>query len=190
MNELLATLAVLGPFGLLVIAFLDSAGVPIPTAVDAVLLAVSAARPDLAPAAAAASILGSLAGNVLLFALARRGGQLYLDRHTNGPNGQRLRRWFHQYGLLTVFIPALVPIPMPMKAFVISSGALGVPWLQFLAVVAAARLLRYPALAWLGSRFGSNAPAFLQLHATELAFFAAAIALVLTLILRFRRPRA
>jgi membrane protein DedA with SNARE-associated domain len=190
LSGFLANLAALGPVGLLLIAFLDSAGVPIPTAVDAVLLAVSAARPDLAPLAAAASILGSLAGNILLFALARRGGQLYLDRHTQGPNGQRLRRWFHQYGLLTVFIPALVPIPMPMKAFVISSGALGIPWIRFLTIVAAARLLRYPALAWLGSRFGSNAPAFLQQHATLLAFLGAAIAILLVLILRLRRPRA
>ena len=37
-----------------------------------------------------------------------------------------LSRLFQHYGMLTVFISAISPIPMPMKLFVISSGALGV----------------------------------------------------------------
>jgi hypothetical protein len=76
---------------------------------------------------AASAIAGSLLGMMFLFWLARKGGEKYLDKHASGPRAMRFRRWFDRYGLVTVFIPALVPlVPLPMKVFVLSAGALGV----------------------------------------------------------------
>src|SRR5688500_19839856 len=48
--------------------------------------------------------------------ISRRGGEWYLRKRGSNPRSQRFRRWFDKYGLLTVFISALVPLPvMPMK---------------------------------------------------------------------------
>lgn len=121
-----------GAAGIFLLAILDSAGIPLPAAVDALVLAVAAVQPAAALVDAAVAVLGSLIGSYILFALARKGGQAYLDRVTGSGRAARFRQWFQRYGLITVFIPALLPIPMPLKVFVISAGALGVRTRQFL----------------------------------------------------------
>ena len=80
-----------------------------------------------------------------------------------------LRAWFHEYGLLTVFVPAFVPIiPLPLKIFIISAGALDEsPW-NFSVVLLAARIPRYFFLAWLGSRLGTDTLPFLRHYIWEL----------------------
>ncbi len=45
--------------------------------------------------------------------------------------------------LATVFIPALLPIPLPLKIFVITAGVLRTPVRSFVAVIVAARAIRY-----------------------------------------------
>jgi uncharacterized membrane protein YdjX (TVP38/TMEM64 family) len=91
--------------------------------------------------------------------------------------------------LITVFIPALVPIPLPLKVFVLSAGALGVKPLTFLAVVLSARLPRYFGLAWLGSQLGSETMPWLRAHALSLALFALALAAVLALMVKWNARR-
>ena len=82
-------------------------------------------RPHDAYWLAAVAVLGSVIGNYLLFTLARRGG-VYLQKRHSSPRSQHFRKWFDRYGLLTVFVSALVPLPiMPMKIFVVCSGASG-----------------------------------------------------------------
>ena len=145
-------------------AVLDSAGIPLPAAVDALLLVIATTdRADAYVAAALASI-GSVIGSIILFHIARRGGKAYLDRHTVTGRGMLFREWFEHYGLLTVFVPALSPVPTPMKLFVICAGAMGIrPW-SFSFTVLAARIPRYFGLAYLGSKLGVGAWGFLMIH--------------------------
>ena len=145
-------------------AAIDSAGIPLPAAVDALLLVIAATdRADAYLAATLASI-GSVIGSMALFFMARKGGKAYLDRHTVGGRGLLFREWFQHYGLLTVFVPALSPVPTPMKLFVICAGAMGIgPWNFFLTVLAA-RIPRYFGLAYLGSKLGEGAWGYLMLH--------------------------
>ena len=77
----------------------------------------------------------------------------------------KFRAWFQRYGLVTVFIPALVPmVPLPMKVFVLCAGALAVsPW-TFLAVVAAGKVPRMFGLAYLGKSLGENSTQWLKDH--------------------------
>src|SRR5438132_1022730 len=84
---------------------------------------------------------GSVGGNLTLFHLARKGGQRMLkDDEAPESRRQRFRGWFNRYGLVTVFIPALIPIPMPMKFFVVCSGALGMRAFGFIFTVVIARI--------------------------------------------------
>jgi len=162
-----------GPLGAFCLAVLDSAGVPLPASVDVLLIAVAATNPGLAMLSAGLSVLGSAIGSMFLFSIARKGGQMYLERKASSPKAMKFREWFARYGLATVFVPALVPIiPLPLKVFVLSAGALGVKPLHFLGVVLVARVLRYYGLALLGMRLGEGAWPWLRSHALDLGLAA------------------
>ena len=164
MKTFVKTLSAWGPWGIFLLAALDSAGIPLPAAVDALLLVIATTdRADAYFAAALASV-GSVIGSMFLFYIARRGGKAYLDRHTLSGRGALFREWFLHYGLLTVFVPALSPVPAPMKLFVICAGAMGINPRNFFLTVVAARIPRYFGLAYLGSKLGEGAWAYLILH--------------------------
>lgn len=186
MRKIAASLLAWGPGGVFLLAILDSAGIPLPAGVDALILAVAAVHGHLAYWSALAAIAGSAIGCMILFFIARKGGEMFLERHTLTPSARRFRNWFHEYGLLTIFIPALVPIiPLPLKVFVLSAGALGVRPLGFLAVVLLARIPRYIALAYLGSKLGENSWAYLKDHTWQFAGLAVGLFVFLALLIRF-----
>lgn len=185
MHPIVQTLIAWGPPGLFFLALIDSAGVPLPAGVDALVIALAAVNPALAVTSAALATVGSALGCMVLFYLARKGGERYLDARTRAGKHQRLRAWFHRYGLATVFVSALSPIPLPTKVFVLSAGAFGVGPLRFLLVVVAARIPRYFGLAYLGSQLGAESGAWLRAHGWHLAGGAAALFLLLFLLIWF-----
>ena len=129
------------------IAAIDSMGVPNPGITDWVLVLAAIASPANAILCAALAIAGSLIGSAFFFEITRRGGERYLVRFTSTGRGLRFRAWFLRYGLVTVFIPALLPLPfLPFKFFVACAGAMGESRTRFLGVVAAGRIPRYFAL--------------------------------------------
>lgn len=171
------------------LAVLDSAGIPLPAAVDALVLVLAAANPGLAWLNGGLAVAGSLAGCLILFGIARRGGRMYLDERTRTGRAARFRAWFQQYGLVTIFVPAVVPIaPLPLKVFVISAGALGVRTSWFVLVVLAARLVRYFGLAFLGAQVGEHSLGYLKQHAWHLVGVALLMGGLLFLLVRSRRP--
>jgi membrane protein YqaA with SNARE-associated domain len=183
-------LASWGPWGVLLLAVLDSGGVPIVGGVDALVVAVAAIDHSKAYWAAAAAIVGSVAGSLFLFFLARKGGEAYLHRHTLSSRGQHLRAWFLEYGLLTVFVPAFVPvIPMPVKIFILSAGALGVSPVRFLIVLTAARIARYFFLAWLGTRLGADTWPYLRHHLWEFILLASVLFVILYFVITWLHNR-
>jgi membrane protein YqaA with SNARE-associated domain len=174
-----------GPYGLLLLATLDSAGIPVVAGVDALLIAIATREPDQAYIAAVCAILGSLAGSLFLFGIARKGGEVLLSKHIARRRGARLHAWFQRYGLVTVFLPALSPLPMPMKVPVFCAGALQVRWSYFISVVLSARIIRYVALAYLGKHYGHQTFQFLLSHLPFVIALAVALAVLSVLILQF-----
>lgn len=175
MRRFTNTLISWGPAGLLILAFIDGVGLPNPGGPDALLLLLAAVNPDTAYLSAAMAIIGSVVGTMILFSLARKGGEAYLARYTSTGRGARFRRWFQRYGLLTVFVPGMIPIPTPFKVFIICSGALGTRPSTFLAVLVVARVGRYLGLAYLGAQLGKNSLSWLKVHAWELIGFAVVV---------------
>jgi membrane protein YqaA with SNARE-associated domain len=188
-SKFIQTLLSWGPAGVFLLAIVDNCGVPMVGGVDALVVLMAVVQPSRAYAAAAAATVGSLIGGMILFLIARRGGEEYLHRYTSHGRGKRLRAWFMEYGLLTVFVPALVPIPLPLKIFILSAGALEVPPLRFLVVFMAARIPRYVLFAWLGVRLGNGTWPYLREHIWELLLFSAALFAVLYLAIRFWHGR-
>jgi len=185
-------LQALGPLGIFVFALLDSLGVPLVGGVDFLLLFVAAKTPQVAYLAATTATLGSLVGNLLLFRGARYGVNRFGGDEVPDGKRQKFRRWFQRYGLLTVFIPAVTPfVPLPLKVFVISAGALHTPVARFLGVVLLARVIRYYGEAYLGIRLGEDARGFLTQNAWNILGIAIAMVLVLVgLIKWYDRRRA
>lgn len=178
-----------GPPGVFLLAALDSGGIPIPVGVDLLVLTVGLESFAMGSLAAALAVLGSTLGCLFLFQLGRKGGEAYVDRKLRAQGrAARFRRWYGRYGLLTVFVPVLVPAPLPTKIFVLLAGALNARRLPFLAAVIGGRSLRYFGLAWLGANLGSSPSEFLRDHGLLMVALAvglfAALALVLKLLER------
>jgi len=178
-HKLIEALVAFGPVGLFFLAFIDSLGIPVAAGMDALLILIAVKAPGQAFPAALLAVLGSLAGNAALFTIARRGGRKYLGRSGNPERVERFRAWFERYGLVTVFVPALLPIPMPLKLFVVSAGALQTGIRPFLVVVTVARVLRFFSEAWLGITLGQKSGAYLKAHSWH--FVGAAVLLFVAL---------
>jgi membrane protein YqaA with SNARE-associated domain len=187
-NALLA----FGPLGVFVIGLLDSLGVPLVGGVDAQLIYVAVRTPRVAYLAATGAIVGSILGNLILFRTARYGVRRFAGEEVADGRRQKFRLWFQRYGLLTVFIPAVTPfVPLPLKVFVVSAGAMHTPLARFLVVVLLARVIRYYGEAYLGIRLGEDAHGFLTRNGWNIAGIAVATALVLVGLIRwFDRRRA
>ena len=180
MKRLLSWAAGLGAPGLFLMALADGVLLPLPGGVDVFLILLATRAPDSAYMLAATATVGSTIGNMVLFLLARKGGEVYVQRHTLSKWGAGIRRWFQHYGLLTVFICALVPLPgAPLKLTVLCAGALGAGPRGFLATFVGARIARYTALAVLGAAMGDNAIGWLIDHKWHLTGFAAALTVFL-----------
>jgi membrane protein DedA with SNARE-associated domain len=190
MHRLRDVLVSWGPLGLLLFAVIENAGPPTPGGTDFFLLFLAAARPNDAMLCAGLAALGSLVGSAIFFEIVSRGGEKLLVKYVSSGRGARFRDWSRRYGLVTVFVSALVPLPiLPFKVFVACAGAMGVSRLRFMLVLTPARILRYLALAYLGQQVGENSGAWLTGHFWHLFVLATAIGLVLWLLIR-RAERA
>ena len=169
-----------GPFGVFLAGFIDSVGIPLPAVLDFYLLGVAIKAPQEAIFAAVMAVIGSAGGNYALFHAARYGGNRFLKPQTPDTRRERFRVWFSRYGLLTVFIPAVIPFfPLPLKVFVISAGAVRTSTGRFLAVILLSRVMRYFGLVWLATRLGEDAHGFLAHNAWNMAAILVAMALAL-----------
>ncbi len=175
-----------GPVGILILSILDSSGVPVAGVFDAVLILIAVKSPSVAWLCAGLAVIGSTTGNAMLFWAAHKGGRRFMEKAAPEGRSARFREWFRRYGMVTVFIPALLPIPMPLKVFVISAGVMGTALTEFLGVVVLARFLRYFGEAWLGIRLGAESTGFLKSH---IGYFLGGAALLAAALYGFIRWR-
>ena len=188
MSHFWEILKALGPWGLLIVSTVESLGIPNPGGTDWLLVFMAIARPNDAAWCAAMAVLGSLIGTAAFFDVMQRGGEKLLAKYTSSERGARFRAWFQRYGLVTVFIPALVPLPfLPFKAFAACAGAMGVNRWRFLGVLALGRILRYSGLAYLGVKLGTveNSKAWVKAHTWHMVIFAVGIFLFFYLLMKF-----
>jgi membrane protein YqaA with SNARE-associated domain len=193
LQHLATYLIAFGPPGVFLLSAIDSMGVPLPAVLDALVIGVAAdstRTPFIAWLTALLAVVGSAGGNIVLFMGARHGRRLFRRKAAPEAVPGRFQRWFHRYGLVTVFIPAITPVPpMPLKFFVISAGAFRTPFSSFLAVIVLARSIRFFGEAWLGLQLGRDAQGFLIHNGWRLAggFLVLALAMVLLLRLAGRK---
>lgn len=145
----------MGALGILCVAVVDSSVIPLPLpgSTDLLLLWLVAygGNPWLL---AFYAIAGSVLGGYTTWDIGRRGGVAALRRYVPVPLLGRVVGWVKRHPVLAVFLPALLPPPIPLLPFALASGALDVSRRRFLAVYGAARSLRYSCIAWLSVAYG------------------------------------
>jgi membrane protein YqaA with SNARE-associated domain len=148
--------ATLGPWGTFFVSFSDSAFIPMPQGVDALLIAQAIAAPDVTYFAAGLAVLGSLLGSLVLYSLARRGGRMMLERRVSKRGVDHMHRQIEKWDVLVLLFPTMIPLPLPMKLFVIAAGVFQMSIARFCAVLVFARMVRYFGIAYLALQYGDK----------------------------------
>jgi membrane protein YqaA with SNARE-associated domain len=147
----------LGVLGLFSVAVVDSSVLPLPLPGSTDLLLLWLVSNRGAPwLYALVAIAGSIVGGYTTWHVGRRGGEAALQRYVPAKHLERIIGWVERNPVLSVFLPAILPPPIPLLPFALAAGALGVPRRRFLLVYGAARSLRYSLIAWLGAVYGRN----------------------------------
>ena len=194
MAKLMAAIAAwatgLGGVGLMVIAILDSSFLSFPQVNDVLLIVLSTKYPDRMVYYAAMTTAGSLVGCFMLFAVARRGGEVFLRKRVKGAHVDRALRLYQRFGLLAIVVPALLPPPVPFKVFVLLAGAADVaPW-RFGLAVAIGRGIRYFGQGYLAVVYGEHALVLVETYGPEFGIGVAVLVLCAGLATYwFRRQR-
>jgi membrane protein YqaA with SNARE-associated domain len=181
--------AIMGGGGLFVVAFLDSSVLTFPFMTDTLVIELSVQRPIRMPYYCGMAAVGSLAGCVWLYLLARKGGESFFHHHV-GNAAERTKRWVGRNAFLSVFIPGILPPPFPFKMFVLAEGVFQVPLRTFVLALLCGRTLRYFVEGILAVRYGDVFFIFLTAHKIGFAFSLIGVLLLLCGISRLFIHRA
>jgi membrane protein YqaA with SNARE-associated domain len=170
---LVVLVATMGGGGLFVATFLDSSVLTLPFIADALVIELSLHRPARMPYYCAMAALGSLAGCIWIYLLAKKGGEAYFHRHRGA---HKVKGWVQRNAFLSVFIPGILPPPFPFKVFVLAEGVFQVRLETFVTALLLGRALRYFIEGILAVRYGDAVLLYLMAHKT--AFVVTVIAIL------------
>jgi len=120
-------------------------------------------KPARMPLYATMAMTGSLLGCVLLYFLAKKGGEAVFHKRA-GVRGAAIHRWVVKNGFGGMLAAALLPPPTPFKFFVLAAGVFEVPLASFASAIALARAIRYFGIGYLAIRYGDYALPFISQH--------------------------
>ncbi len=176
-QKIIAFASGLGAPGLFLISFLDSSVLSFPIINDLLLIQLSMQRPERMPLYALMAATGSVLGCVLLYFLARMGGEAYFHRKA-GARAFAIRHWVERNGFGGMLIAALLPPPTPFKVFVFAAGVFEAPLLGFTSAITLARLFRYFGVGYLAVRYGADAMPYLVAHKLQVTVLVIALVVV------------
>src|ERR1700726_1230882 len=173
----------MGGGGLFLVAFLDSSVLSFPFVTDALVIQLSFVNPKRMPYYAGVAAIGSLAGCIWLYLLAKKGGEAYFHRHAKG-RAVKIKDWVDSHAFLSVFIPAILPPPFPFKIFVLAQGVFQVPLRTFVLSILVSRGLRYLVEGIFAVRYGGAPLRSMMAHSAAFGLSIVAAMLLLFLISR------
>lgn len=166
-QKIVAFAGALGAPGLFLISFLDSSVLTFPVINDLLLIELSIQHPLRMPLYALMAMSGSVLGCVVLYFLARAGGEAFFHKKA-GARGRAIRHWVETNGFGGVLIAAMLPPPTPFKIFVFAAGVFEVPFISFVVAVSLARAIRYFTMGYLAVKYGDQALPFLAQHKLQM----------------------
>jgi membrane protein YqaA with SNARE-associated domain len=162
----------LGGIGLIPLGVLDSSVIPIPGSMDFATILLSARDKRLWLYYALMATVGSVVGGYLTYRLARKGGKEALVKKLPKRRADKVVRTFERWGFASIFVPSLLPPPIPLVPFIIAAGALQYSRAKFAFALTAGRAIRYLILAFLGVRYGSQILSLFTRHPYTILFIA------------------
>jgi len=153
------TLPALGGVGIFCSSFIDSSVIPLPLVTDLLVMDLSSLHPLRMPIYALTAALGSLGGCIVIYWIARMGGQAFYLK-SQGHSPEKIEQFIEKHPVACVFLPAVAPFPVPFKPFVIAQGVFQVPFVTFLLGTLAGRFVRFFIEGYLGMRYGEAAKEF------------------------------
>jgi membrane protein YqaA with SNARE-associated domain len=167
-QKIVAFAGALGAPGLFLISFLDSSVLTFPVINDLLLIELSVQKPARMPLYAAMAMTGSVLGCVLLYFIAKKGGEAFFHRKA-GRRADAIRHWVNKNGFGGMLAAALLPPPTPFKFFVFAAGVFEVPLSSYVSAIALARAIRYFGIGYLAIRYGEQALPFIAQHKVQVA---------------------
>lgn len=166
-----------GP-GLFIIGFLDSSFLSFPEINDLLVIVMVAEHPHRMIFYATMATLGSVAGCLALYFVARKGGQRFLKKRAKGGTVEWATNLMQKYGAMALLVPALLPPPAPFKVFVLLAGVAAIPVRTFIAAIAVGRGVRYFGEGILAVMWGQRALKYVEENGKTVGLWLAGIALV------------
>jgi membrane protein YqaA with SNARE-associated domain len=157
-----------GP-GLFVVAFLDASFLSLPQINDLLVVLMVTAHKDRMLYYAAMATFGSVAGSYVIYYLAAKGGEAFLEKRTKRGHIDRALASIKRNGLMALMIPALLPPPAPFKLFVLAAGVARIRPSQFVIALMVARGARYVALGVLAIYYGDAARELMETNGRAVA---------------------
>lgn len=183
----------LGGLGLILLGLADNSVVPLPGSMDALTVILSAHQKDWWPYYAAMATAGGLLGGYATYGLGLKGGRAALEKKLPRKKAERIQRLFKKYGFWSLFVPALLPPPVPFSPFLLMAGTMKYPKRNFLLALGLARAIRYSLLAWLGSMYSKQIFGFFHEYYQPILWLVIGVAViggVAALIWTVKRKRA
>lgn len=179
-------LAGYGAFGLIILSFIDSGLLPLPEAIDFLVMSMSAKAHHKLPEYVLAAAIGSLIGCMFLYFIAARGGHAFLERRVGKDKAERMRVRLEKYEFVTIMVTTMLPPPTPFKAIILTAGVIEVnPW-KFGMAVFVGRLIRYAVEGYLAIEYGDRVWEWLKHHGIQVGLWGMAVIAMVALVMWMR----
>ncbi len=177
LKSLKASLIGLGAIGILGIALLDAALIPIPGGPDAAVMALSHLNHAMMPLYVLAAVVGSTFGCLLPYWIGRKTGEAAL-RKFSAEKVARVTALVDRYDFLAMLVGAVLPPPFPFKLFLVSAGVFRMNVVKFLAALAVGRAIRFLLEGWMAVKYGEQAAEVFKHHYPKIGLGIAAAVIV------------
>jgi membrane protein YqaA with SNARE-associated domain len=174
-NRVRALALALGAPGLFLVAFLDSSFLPLPGITDVLFVITVVRTPRLMLAYVAITVVGSVAGCLVLHYLGKKGGEALVRKRFTGERVERALATLQRNGVMAVLVPSLLPPPAPFKLFVLLAGVVGISAVKFAVAIAIGRGIRFLALGVLAVKYGDRAMAYMRENGTVVSLVAVGV---------------
>jgi membrane protein YqaA with SNARE-associated domain len=180
-KNLKAALIGFGALGIFLIALMDAAFIPMPGGPDVVVISLAIYKPAMMPLYVLAAIVGSTLGSLLLYFLARQGGEAAL-RKFSPEKRAKVQKALDEYDIWAMLLAAVMPPPFPFKLFVLSAGAFRMKLWRFVLAMILGRGFRFVLEGVLAVRYGEQATEILKQHSVKIGLGMAAAIIVIVLL--------
>src|ERR1041385_8057074 len=112
----------LGGLGLILLGFADNSVIPMPGSMDALTIILSAHQKGWWAYYATMATVGAILGGYATYALGAKSTEAALEKKLPKAKAERFYRLFNKYGFWSLFVPPLLPPPVPLSPFLLVAG--------------------------------------------------------------------